>query len=341
MTSAPEPHASAATAGADTALAAALAYASGAAGRARELLEDAIMGGADDRRPWRMLASLHAREGRFAAADALEGRYRLRFGEPAPEERARQRADARLPAVLQRDGAAAVVFGGRLDDAADGAFERLDAIATAHPIVRVDLARVTAIEPAGGERLRARIEALVDAGVGVVLTGAGRAVQVLARAIETEADPSAHWALLLLAHRLLHDAPAFERAAIEYALATNQPQPQWEPVLMPHPDGGSTDERRGAPRFGGREMLPLRGQMLGDDAAEFARIDAWAADNRWVNLDCSALVRIDRGAAQRLATRLAGLAAAGHVVRLLHVDPLIAPLLEHLGVTAAAVVAEA
>jgi ABC-type transporter Mla MlaB component len=323
------------------ALAAASAYAAGAPTRAREVLEAAVLAGTDDRRAWRMLLSLHVREGRHAAADALEGRWRLRFGEPAPAEHARQQADARLAAALRRDGAATAAFAGVLDGHADGAFARLDDIAQTHPVVRVDLARVTSIHADGAERLRARIEALIEQGSGVVLTGAARAVQVLARVLETEGDRLEHWRLRLLAHRLLHDAPAFERAAIEYALATNQPQPEWEPLLMPQPDdaeGGG--ERRGEPRFSGREMLALRGQMIGADAAQFAQIDAWATDNRWINLDCAALERIDHAAAASLAARVAAFVADRHVVRLLRVDALITPLLDDLNLRAQATITE-
>lgn len=313
---------------------AAVRYAAGHALEARRILEELLRSVPGQRRAWWMLMDLALLERRWEEYEALAARYRELFGRDAPAERARKESEERLPEALRTGGPAAFALGGQLDATSVATLARLRDAASRETVLHLDATRLETIDPAGARLLEDTLRQLIAGGCGIVLGGDDQLMRLLRRALEEEPAQRPYWELLLLLLRMAEDRAAFERLALEYALAAEVEAPSWEPLIMPQPPVAPRQERRAEPRYSMHEFLPLRGVMAGSDDPQLAVIAEYAAATRYLNIDLSRLERIDFVCGARLANLLSGLVAAEKTIRLLHPNHLVAALLELLNVDA-------
>lgn len=309
---------------------AALHHAAGDTAAAREALEAAITARSDVRRPWHLLLDLERLSGRWSSYEALVARYRMRFGDEPPTERERRERESRLPEELRLGGPGCIALGGSLDAGQLAALASLRGAAAKHVVVHLDLSRLTAADPVGCRLLCAALQELVDAGSGVVLTGADQMPRLLAPLTAERPAVAAAWELLLLTQRLAQNRNGFERTALDYALAANLEAPAWEPLILPQPQAPATDERRGQPRYVARESMPLSGVIRGPEDPQMLAVAEYAQEQQYVNLNFSAVERIDLPAANALAGVVRSVAGSGRTIRLIRPNQLVATLFEML-----------
>lgn len=317
---------------------AALLHARGDTLAARGVLEAAVAAASDVARAWHLLLEIERLNGRWPQYEVLVARYRMRFGEDPPTERDRRERESRLPEVLRPGGAACVSLGGVLDASQMAALSALRAAADRHPVVHLDLSRLSSAEAVGCGLLRGVLQDLVTGGTGLVLTGGVSLVRRLAQLLAQRPALVAVWELQLLVLRLAQDRDGFERAALDYALAANVAAPAWEALPLPQPAQPADDERRGEPRYTKRESMRLTGSIAGAEDPQLIAIAEYAAVNRYVNLDLSAVDRMDPLAAQTLAGIVEAAAAQGKTIRLIRPNQLVAVLFDLLNLARCATI---
>jgi anti-anti-sigma regulatory factor len=309
---------------------AALMHARGDTHAARGVLEAAVAASSEVSRPWHLLLEIERMAGRWTQYEALVARYRMRFGEDPPTERDRHQRESRLPEMLRPGGPACVSLGGALDAAQMAALATLRTAADRHPVVHLDLSRLTSAEAVGCGLLRGVLQDLVTGGIGLVLTGAESFARRLAPLLAQRPVLTAVWELQLLTLRLAQDRERFERTALEYALAANVAAPAWEALPLPQAAQPATDERRETPRYTKRESLRLSGNITGAEDPQLIAVAEYAAVNQYVNLDVASVDRMDPVAAQTLAGIVEAAAAQSRTVRLIRPNQLVAVLFELL-----------
>lgn len=309
---------------------AALRYAEGDQDGARVALEAALDADISDRRDWLALMDLELLQGRRASHDVLVERYLARFGEPPPAERARAARASTLPSELRPGGTGCILLGGTLDTRVMPAMASIRAAAAAHVVVHVDVSRVEEVDNVGCRLLGSALVDLIDAGNGIVLSGAEQLERLLRRLLWGQPEQRSAWDLLLLLLRLSGDRAAFDHEAAACALAVGAAVPEWEPLLMPRLEAGGAPERRAQPRYVLRDRLDLRGTIERADDVRLAELAAFAADNEYVNIQLARLERLSLPAADELARIVAAATAAGRTVRLIRPNQLVGAVLEIL-----------
>ncbi len=305
---------------------AALLHARGETVAARAVLEAAVAAASEIRACWHLLLELERLAGRWSQYEALAARYRMRFGDDPPSERERREREARLPSELRAGGSGCVALGGILDASQLPALSALRAAAGSHVVVHLDLSRLTGIDAIGCGLLHAALEDLVTNGTGLVLSGAERLTPLLAPLLGQRPPLTAVWSLRLLTLRLARDHEGFDRAALDYALASNTQTAVWEPLFLPQPPVPDGEERREQPRYAAREFVRMHGTIAGAEDAQLIALAEYAAVNQYVNIELSAVDRIDPEAVGALANLVTSAAQAGRTVRLIRPNSLVAVL---------------
>jgi ABC-type transporter Mla MlaB component len=306
---------------------AAVLFAAGRDREARTLLEGLVQGGAavDDLRLWSQLFALHRAAGDWRAFDDLAARFEQRFARAAPAWLGAE-AHAQLPAALQPGGEAYVQVSGALDGRAVVRIENARERASQQPAIHLDLTRVDGVDGEGCAALSGLIRFLAANGNALLLTGSQGLIDRLRQAVSGDGSLTAYWNLLLDLHQLQGRREAFERAALEFALANGAPAPQWEAVVMPLPPRSEVREQRDEPRYqAGPEVIAIRSA----DDDQLLAIDEFARDRQYVNVALDDVARLAPAAAKALV-QLVNALANGRVVRLLRPNPLVEALLDSL-----------
>lgn len=316
---------------------AALLYAGGDTAGARAVLEAALARDSGTRRDWLVLMDLERLQGRWRAYETLAARYRMRFGEDPPIERERKQREAAFPEELRAGGSGCVSLGGDLTGSAMAAMVAIREAATRHTVIHLDVSRVETLDSVGCRFLHSALTDLVAAGNGIVITGGESLARRLQRLLGEQSSQLAMWDLLLLLRRLTQDREAFERDAVDFALATHGVPPGWEPLIMPQPLQVDSTERRSQPRYVSRESLALEGVIEQAGDPQLVAVAEFSAVNEYVNLHLASLERLSTSAAHVLAREVGTAASQGRVVRLIRPNQLVAALLEvlNLGQSAA------
>lgn len=309
---------------------AALLHARGDSAAARTVLEGAVAAASDVRACWHLLLELERLASRWSQYEALAARYRMRFGDDPPSERERREREARLPVELRAGGSGCIALGGILDASQLSALSALRAAAASHVVVHLDMSRLTGIDAIGCGLLHGALEELVANGTGLVLTGAERLAPLLAPLLAQRPPLASVWALRLLTLRLARDHEAFDRAAFDFALAANVQAPEWEPLFLPQPPAPEGEERREQPRYAPREYVRLSGAITGAEDQQLIALAEYAAVHQYVNIELSAVERIEPEAASALANLVTNAVQAGRTVRLIRPNSLVAALLRLL-----------
>jgi ABC-type transporter Mla MlaB component len=307
---------------------AALMYADGRAAEAEKALTRALdAGGPHAAQAWEMLFDLHRTQGDWRAFEALAERFAQETGRAAPAWLDEQ-ALAWLPEPLQQGGQAYLRLVGSLDARQAHVVDDIRRAADDHAAVHLDLTRVQGATGEGCTALLATLRFLIEHGNGVHLTGAERVAALLRETAAAGAASCECWPLVLELYRLRGRQGHFQRAALEYALATGATPPEWQPALMPVIAAQSPQEKRDQPRYqAGPDQIQLDGTLTGASHPLLAELRQFAADRQYVNIVMDQLDRIDLACATAFVELANRLAQAGKTVRLIRPNSLVHALL--------------
>jgi ABC-type transporter Mla MlaB component len=304
---------------------AAVRFANGQSGDARDLLEQLVQAPDADAQIWALLFDLYRCEGDWPRFDALAARFQSRFQRPAPPWQ-RAGADDMLPPAMRAGGDAWVQVAGALDARAVARLHQARDKALHHASLHLDVSRVDGVDADGATALSSLVRFLAANGNALLLSGSRELIELLREAVSGDGTLSAYWTLLFDLYQLAGRRVEFERAAVEYALSSGAPAPAWEAVVMPLAPGRELREQRDEPRYqAGPEVIAL---SEGSER-ELLALSEFAGGRRYVNIDLEELERITPAAAAGLV-HLVNELVDQHVVRLLRPTALVGTLLETL-----------
>lgn len=309
---------------------AAVMYANGRSEEAERALQQAVDAGSADARIWELLLALYRVQGEWQRFEALSARFAQHF-DRAPPAWLDEGALAHLPTELREGGEAYLELAGALDRRVAVALDSLRERAGRHAILHVDATKIAGVDAVGCAALAQTLAYLAQHGNGVLLTGAEHLTRLLNAAARGGDNSAAYWTLLLAVLRLRGQRAEFQRTALEYALATGDQPPEWEPVLMPIVAQRALEEKRDEPRYqAGPEVLVLSETLTGANDHQLEALQGFARDRQYVNVNLVQLARLDLSSASALVGLVNGLAGADKVVRLIRPNALVETLLEAL-----------
>ncbi|PWT71372.1 MAG: hypothetical protein C5B46_08290 [Proteobacteria bacterium] len=309
---------------------AAVLYANGREKDAEVFLRREVAQADTDPSLWLLLFDLLRVRGEWARFEDLGKQFHARFAKPAPQWLSDEEL-ARLPSELRPGGAAYFVLGALLDGGHRSDIDRIRAAARDLANVHIDVSRTAGVDEKGCRLFAALLESLPDQGTGVLLTGTDHLVDLVQGAAEGNPGVEGYWKLLLEMYRVQGAQKDFQRTALEFALAAGVEPPEWQPVLMPLAPRSAPQEKRDAPRYQtGPEVIYLTGVMWGAGDVQLSELEEFAADRRYVNINLSALRRIEVGCGNAFANLVNDLVADNKVVRLIRPNALVAAFLATL-----------
>ena len=299
----------------------AILFANGQTGVAQQMLQDnlASAGGQNERTLWWMLFDLFQVTGQQESFDDLSIDYASKFESSPPawvSHAPLASATAAFAGVTPT-----LTLTGLLDAASAQPLERWQQLAAEHPVLRLDLGGISALDAPGCALLLHSLRSLQQHELIVVaaddLVAKVRATIRVGRREDTEAP----WLLLLELLQLLKLEKAFEEASMDYCVTF-----EVSPPAFIAPGKVATAARQDSVTAADRFLLPV--VIEGNTDALIAAINAYAAPT--IVFDCSRLARIDFGAAGRLLVCLHGLTREGRKIELRDVNHLVAALLRLL-----------
>ncbi|MBU1236939.1 MAG: STAS domain-containing protein [Gammaproteobacteria bacterium] len=282
-------------------------------------------------RAWGMLFELYQIEGRRQDFDQLAVEFAAKFETSPPTWTADEPSAAVAPkAPASRSF---VKIAGLLDAKAEATLKQALTIAEKNPSVRLDVAKVTAIEDAGCALMLTVLRQLKRARKECVLVGADKLAVLLAKSISSgEREREQTWLLLLDLYQYLGDQEAFEDAAVNYAITFEVSPPSFE-VTKRSPKANEPDmEAEGDDDSG----CMLEGIITAATDGAFAAIRAEAENTADVIVDVSQLRRMDFVAATNLMNLVSTLNVEKKTVRLVKASHLLTALWEVIGLDSVA-----
>ncbi len=278
---------------------------------------------------WRMLFDLYQIADDRVRFDNLSIEYASKFETSPPPLIEPAHTTTSTRNVAPKGAAPTVSFSGPLDAGIVKQLEKAQNLAEKTRVLRLEFARVTAVDPIGSGLLLSILKKLQKSGHDLILVGALelvskiRAILEVGRRDETEAP----WLLLLEILRLLNFEKEFEEASIDYCVTFEVSPPAFVP---PKNKVTTAIEETPAPQRAeqGFEMPPVIAE--GTDKL-IAGIAAYAEKNSPAIIDCMQLKRVNFTAAGELLTGLAPLAAKGADIELHNVNHLVAALFNVMG----------
>ncbi|WP_225984566.1 STAS domain-containing protein [Noviherbaspirillum aerium] len=310
---------------------AAIMYANGQASLTTQMLQAAIA--SDDlgelpQTAWLMLLDLHQISGRQAEFEELAIDYASRFETSPPAW-----TDRPLRNQPQTTAAAAtptVPFSGKLDGGCEKQIERIRNLAEHHRTLRLEFAKVTAVDAAGCGLLLATLRKLQKSGHDLVLVGASELADRIRAIIEVgrRDDTEDCWLLLLEVLQLLNREKEFEELSIDYCV-TFEVSP---PAFVAPSDGiVNAPDESSAPVRSEHFMMPA--VVSGQVDELIVAIATYSDEHDPAIIDCSCLERMDFNAASRLLTGLSPFCGNGKAIEFHHVNHLVDVLLKVIGLS--------
>lgn len=317
---------------------AAVLYANAQDEPTRALLENAVhvhhFGPGE--RLWLMLFDLYRLTNQHAPFDALAIEYAKAFEKSPPAWRGTQQAKAAVKTAVP---AGTVLFKGDLTGDNDAAFAALDQAVEKNPKLRVELAKVKAVDDLGAERMLGVLELVRKKKREVELVGRDAIVALLEKMIEVGRKENAGcWLLLLEMYQLMGKESVFEDMAINYAVTFEMSPPSWDPkrVVAGEPKpvvaAAVADDDESVSNF------VLKGDLKSE---RFGGLQSFVDTQDPVVLDFSAVTRIDFVSAGTLVNLLTPAKRAGKRVIVRHPNHLVGELLAVVGVGSVAEIAYA
>jgi anti-anti-sigma regulatory factor len=332
----------------------------------REAIESGAVAGAQAGLGWRMLLELVQQRGDRVEFDRLAVDYAAQHGEIAPvwidypEDGAKAvtKPEATAPSAKPVTSAPAAAVAGEpgtvtlpvvLDVGIVQPLEELKRLSQQFAQLTIDASNVQSADAVGAELLLRVIKAFKKASHQLVFIGPENLIPALCGAIEPgRRDPSdAAWMLLIEIHRLLGDQAEFEESAIQYCITFEVSPPSWEPPtanfqVRPATPRAATTVMQGSPEppvAAGPapepepEGLCWSGTIGRDGEPAFSLLLGALAHEKLALVDCTTLRRIEFNAASNLLSVLTRAVQGGGKVELRNLNPLVAQLLQLLGVS--------
>jgi ABC-type transporter Mla MlaB component len=320
---------------------AALLYASGQKGPARDLLDQGVQDDHDTRQSplaWLALFDLLQRSNDRAAFDQLALQYVVAFERSAP---------AWEEGLKTTEGPKAVAGGyipvtGKLCQTST---TQLDLVARAIdkkvPHARLDLASVNGFDDAGA-RLLADTLALARRKHFALSLQRPEKLKVALDAMVRKGKDAGEgaWLLSLEMLQFEHQQQLFDDRAIEYAVAFEQSPPSWEPPPLPSDaaaDAAAAVSAAGDGTEGAahdvQERLAWSGVMTGSSNAHLAKLPEFASRRAVVPIEMSDVERIDFVCAGALLNAINRIESQRKAVQIIGASPIIRALLLLIGIS--------
>ena len=266
---------------------------------------------------WLCLFELLILLGRRTAFEQLALAYAKRFEQSPPAW-----IEPALQAVemgMTTGGSAQISLTGTLNATIGETLKKVIQMAQTNTVVRLELSKLTDANNDGCTLLRRALTALKKAGRECLLGSPQVLADILVKKVEMgKREDEAMWMVLLDLYQMIGDQNAFEDAAVNYAVTFEVSPPSWDVKATP----SSKDTETSLDIDTNSGGFALRGQLVGASAADFAGIDVLAQTEGVIEVDASALVRIDAASADQLRAKLDSLKQAGRSVELKNLSPL-------------------
>lgn len=302
---------------------AAILYANGADGDARQVLEGALEGmlSTHDRFVlWGMLLDLLRLSGQKERFEALSLAYATEFERSPPPWQD-------LSGQAPRAGGGrtqTVTLSGVLAASAAAQFAQLIQIAMRTRSMRIELTRLRGVEPSGAELLLRAVRGLRRAGVKLTLAGVAHLVNLLSVQVRPgHRENQTHWLLLLEVLQFTDESDRFEELALDYAMTFEESPPSWEPPLAL-----TTSQVEAVSVSEEPDAYVLEGEIAGPNTEILRKITAFAGDRTKVEIDCSRLRRMDFVSAGTLFNIVSQLHAQGRLVIIKGVNSMVGALMQ-------------
>lgn len=312
---------------------AAILFANGQTDLIEPVLLNAIAGDALGSTPltvWGMLFDLYQITGQRNQFENLSLEYASKFEMSPPAWRDIGVADIDKATAPRTSTIPSIAFPAKLDAGIIKQLERVKNVAEMSPVLKLEFARVTQVDPVGCGLLLSILKRLQKSGHKLILVGAPElaekvhAILQVGRRDETEAP----WLLLLEILRLLNREADFEERSIDYCVTFEVSPPAFvspqDKVSTTHEESAASDEAA-SEHFMMPTLIDARSDALGQ------KIAAHAHQHNPVVLDCTQLTRMDFNAAGRLFGDLMPLISSGKTIELHHPNHFIVALCNVMG----------
>lgn len=321
---------------------AALLFANGQDSAARELLEQAVQTDPDTKLSplaWLALFDLLQRAGDRTAFDALAMQFVLQFERSAPSWDARSK-----PAVDERMGGGGyIAVTGRLSSGTSAQLEGLKrALEKCVPRARIDLSSVTGFDDAGARMLAADLGRARSQRMELSIQRPDKLVAALEAAVaQGAAGGEGAWLLSLELLQWQHEQAKFDERAVEFAVTFELSPPSWEPP--PRAGNARSDAAAESPGVAAAEKTPepaadketlaWDGVLAGATPIQLARLADFASRTSVVQIDMTAVERVDFIFAGALFNAISRIEGQGKAVQILGASPIVRALLLLIGIS--------
>lgn len=300
---------------------AAMGFANGHDSDALKILQAAVL--ANPQSPelvWRMLFDLCQFLGQREAFESHGVDYAVAFEKSPPSWIS---ADA---ASGVQANAPLISLSGVLSQASAASIEQLRRLSERAREMRIDVNRLKDADAAGGALLVDAIADFKRRKLPFFLVNAPVLVSLLEKKIQPgQPQHESLWLLLLEAYQQIGRHDAFEDLALNYAVTFEKSPPAWEDKAVV--------TREAAPPASARPPAnALCGDVLGASADAFAGLTALAAQSDTIDVDCSALRRMDFVSAGTLLNLIMKWQASGKQLRFIDLNALVEGLFIVLGI---------
>ena len=281
---------------------------------------------------WGMLFDLYQVKGQRDLFENLSLEFANKFEMSPPTWREGGSAETGQAAVARNSTIPSIAFPAKLDAGIVKQLERIKNLAEMSPVLKLEFARVTQVDPVGCGLLLNILKRLQKSSHKLILVGAPelaekiQAILQVGRRDETEAP----WLLLLEVLRLLNRESDFEERSIDYCITFEVSPPAFvspqDKVTTDHEESAAADETS-SDHFMMPVLIDANSDTLGQNIA------AYAHTHDPVILDCSHLTRMDFNAAGRLFGDLMPLIGSGKTVELHSPNHFIVALCNVMGMT--------
>ncbi|WP_233588340.1 hypothetical protein [Herminiimonas sp. KBW02] len=281
---------------------------------------------------WGMLFDLYQVTGQRSSFENLSIEFANKFEMSPPAWREGGSAETGQTPAARNGTIPSIAFPAKLDAGIIKQLERIKNLAEMSPVLKLEFARVTLVDPVGCGLLLNILKRLQKSGHKLILVGAPelaekiQSILQVGRRDETEAP----WLLLLEVLRLLNRESDFEERSIDYCITFEVSPPAFvspqDKVTTDHEESATTDETD-ADHFMMPILIDARSDTLGQNIA------AYAHTHNPVILDCSQLTRMDFNAAGRLFGDLMPLISSGKTIELHSPNHFIVALCNVMGMT--------
>ena len=320
---------------ADTAPAAeeaAILFANGQTALAEQMLLNAIrqdeLGNATQN-AWSMLFDLYRITDNQLQFERLSIDYLKKFEIPPPDW---VTESIKIPiATSERpDQTPTVCLDGRLDGSIIRQLDRIKELGDSHPLLRLEFARISAVDPVGCGLLLRSLKGLQQSGHELILVGVFELAERIQSTLQVgrRAETEAPWLLLLEILQLLQREQDFEETAIDYCVTFEVSPPSYE-LPKTRVVTIQTEAAANLCLDPVRFMMPAVIEGGTDHLVQAIRDHANA--QLAVILDCSRLTRVDFNATGQLLNGLMPLIHAGKSIEFQDANHLVSVLFQVMG----------